>query len=164
MLCTMQDRCHFWSNPLYAGADVYGRRPVKISVKDGQTIRRQRSVQDPETAGVFIAEHDEATIEWDSYQRHRDTMRSNGGNFVPDEATLSVRSGHGLLTGLLRCGRYGRKRHIRYWGRHGTASRYLCLGDFQSGGSYCLGFRGTTVDRRVSNGCGECNRGQRWRV
>ena len=137
------------SNPLYAGAYVYGRRPVKVSVRDGQTIRRQRSVQEPETAGVFIAEHHEAYIAWDSYQRHRETMRSNGGNFVQDEATLSVRSGHGLLTGLLRCGRCGRKLHIRYWGRHGTASRYLCLGDFQSGGSYCLGFGGATVDRRL---------------
>jgi DNA invertase Pin-like site-specific DNA recombinase len=138
------------SNPLYAGAYVYGRRPIKVSVQDGQTIKRQRSAQEPENAGVFIADHHEGYIDWDAYQRHRQTMRSNGGNFVQDEAALAVRSGHGLLTGLLRCGRCGRKLHIRYWGRHGTASRYLCLGDFQSGGSYCLGFGGATVDRRLS--------------
>ena len=62
------------TNPLYAGAYVYGRRPVKVSVRDGQTIRRQRSVQQPENAGVFIAEHHEAHIDWDSFQRHRNTM------------------------------------------------------------------------------------------
>jgi hypothetical protein len=73
-----------------------------------------------------------------------------GSNFVQDEAALAVRSGHGLLTGLLWCGRCGRKLHIRYWGRHGSASRHLCLGDFQSAGSYCLGFGGATVDRRFS--------------
>jgi hypothetical protein len=138
------------SNPLYAGAYVYGRRPVKVNVRDGQTIRRQRSVQAVETASVFITDHHEAYIDWDSYQRRRDTMRSNGGNFVQDESALAVRSGQGLLTGLLRCGCCGRKLHVRYWGKHGTASRYLCLGDFQSGGSYCLGFGSATVDRRFS--------------
>jgi len=138
------------SNPLYAGAYVYGRRPIKVIIKDGQTIKRQRSAQAAESASVFIADHHDGYIDWQTYQRRRQTMRSNGGNFVQDDATLAVRSGHGLLTGLLRCGRCGRKLHIRYWGRHGTASRYLCLGDFQSGGSYCLGFGGATVDRRLS--------------
>jgi hypothetical protein len=40
--------------------------------------------------------------------------------------------------------------HIRYWGKHGTAARYLCSGDFDRGGVYCLGFGGGTVDRRLS--------------
>jgi hypothetical protein len=39
---------------------------------------------------------------------------------------------------------------VRYWGKHGTAARYLCRGDFNSGGRYCLGFGGATVDRRVA--------------
>jgi DNA invertase Pin-like site-specific DNA recombinase len=138
------------SNALYAGAYVYGRRPIKVIVKDGQAIKRQRSAQAAENASVFITDHHEAYIDWSTYQRHRDTMRGNGGNFVQDDAALAVRSGHGLLTGLLRCARCGRKLHIRYWGKHGTAARYLCLGDFQSGGSYCLGFGGATVDRRLS--------------
>ena len=62
----------------------------------------------------------------------------------------AVRAGHGLLVGLLRCGRCGRKLHIRYWGKRGTAARYLCSGDFASGGHYCLGFGGARVDQRVS--------------
>ena len=40
--------------------------------------------------------------------------------------------------------------HIRYWGKSGTAARYLCDGDFATGGHYCLGFGGASVDRRVS--------------
>ena len=37
----------------------------------------------------------------------------------------------------------------RYWGKAGTAARYLCSGDFAAaGGRYCLGFGGATVDRR----------------
>lgn len=77
-------------------------------------------------------------------------MRSNGGNFTQDESALAVRSGQGLLTGLLRCGRCGRKLHIRYWGKSGTAARYVCSGDFASGGQYCLGFGGASVDKRFS--------------
>jgi len=137
------------SNPLYAGAYVYGRRPIKVIIKDGQTIKRQRSAQAAENASVFITDHHAGYIDWQTYQRHRNTMRGNGGNFVQDDAALAVRSGHGLLTGLLRCARCGRKLHIRYWGKHGTAARYLCSGDFDTGGSYCLGFGGATVDRRL---------------
>jgi hypothetical protein len=37
---------------------------------------------------------------------------------------------------------------VRYWGRSGTAARYLCPGDFDAGGRYCLGFGGSGVDRR----------------
>ncbi len=77
-------------------------------------------------------------------------MRSNGGNFTQDESALAVRRGHGLLTGLLRCGRCGRKLHIRYWGKSGTAARYVCMGDFATGGQYCLGFGGASVDKRLS--------------
>ncbi len=137
-------------NPLYAGAYVYGRRPIKVIVKDGQAVKRQRSAQAAEDANVFITDHHEGYIDWDAYQRHRDTMRANGSNFAQDDAALAVRSGQGLLTGLLRCGRCGRKLHIRYWGKHGTAARYLCSGDFDRGGVYCLGFGGGTVDRRLS--------------
>jgi hypothetical protein len=74
-------------------------------------------------------------------------MHSNGGNSRQDDSALAVRSGQGLLTGLLRCGRCGRKLHIRYWGKSGTAARYVCVGDFATGGQYCLGFGGATVRR-----------------
>jgi hypothetical protein len=39
---------------------------------------------------------------------------------------------------------------VRYWGKSGTAARYLCKGDFDTGGTYCLGFGGSTIDRRFS--------------
>ena len=67
-----------------------------------------------------------------------------------DETAGAARSGTGLLAGLLRCRRCGRKLHVRYWGKAGTSARYLCPGDFITGGGrYCLGFGGATVDRRV---------------
>jgi hypothetical protein len=40
--------------------------------------------------------------------------------------------------------------HVRYWGRKGTHGRYLCVGDYQAGGRYCVAFGGGIVDRRFS--------------
>lgn len=137
-------------NPLYGGAYVYGRRPSEVVVKDGQALKRQGSARTAEEASVFLPAHHPGYISWAQYQRHQDIMRSNGGNFMQDESALAVRSGQGLLTGLLRCGRCGRKLHIRYWGKSGTAARYVCSGDFATGGQYCLGFGGATVDKRLS--------------
>ena len=137
-------------NPLYAGAYVYGRRPTEVVVKQGQAVKRQRRAQPAEEASVFIPDHHPGYISWPQYQRNQDIMRSNGGNFTQDESALAVRCGQGLLTGLLRCARCGRKLHIRYWGKSGTAARYVCAGDFATGGQYCLGFGGATVDKRLS--------------
>src|ERR1700747_1755783 len=66
-----------------------------------------------------------------------------------DESMAAIRAGPGLLVGLLRCGHCGRKLHVRYWGGRGTHARYLCKGDYDDGGQYCIGFGGSSVDRRV---------------
>lgn len=135
-------------NPLYAGAYAWGRRPMEVSVEDGRTVKRQGNTRRAEDAGVFLPDHHAGYIGLDHYQRNQDIMRANGSNFASDEGALAVRGGQGLLTGLLRCGHCGRKLHIRYWGKSGTAARYLCSGDFDRGGEYCLGFGGATVDKR----------------
>jgi hypothetical protein len=70
-------------------------------------------------------------------------------NWQGDESMAAIRAGQGLLVGLLRCGHCGRKLHVRYWGGRGTNARYLCKGDFDDGGQYCLGFGGASVDRRL---------------
>src|SRR6202043_381098 len=68
-----------------------------------------------------------------------------------DESMAAIRAGQGLLVGLLRCGHCGRKLHVRYWGGSGTHARYLCKGDYDDGGRYCIGFGGASVDRRFSH-------------
>ena len=129
---------------------MYGRRATAVIVKDGRPRKRQGRVLPLEQARVFIQDHHPSYIDWVQYEAHQKTLQRNAGNFDPETSFTAVRAGHGLLTGLLRCARCGRKLHIRYWGRRGTAARYLCHGDFGSGGKYCLGFGGATVDQRVS--------------
>ena len=134
----------------YAGAYVWGQRLTEMKLVDGKLVRVSGSFLEPEDCKVFIPDHHEGYISWSEYQENRRRMRANNLKVDPDAAVAAVRSGHGLLARLLRCGRCGRKLHIRYWGRAGTAARYACAGDYDKGGSYCLAFGGATVDRRFS--------------
>jgi DNA invertase Pin-like site-specific DNA recombinase len=135
-------------NPFYAGAYVWGRRPTETVLVDGRLRKRQGCLQRAELCRVFIPGHHAGYIDWQTYEENQRVIRGNNMQWESDESVSAVRDGQGLLTGLLRCGRCGRKLYVRYWGRHGTAARYLCKGDFDSGGEYCLGFGGSRVDRR----------------
>jgi len=137
-------------NPIYAGAYVYGRRPVETVFEDGKLRKRAGSPREPEECRVFLRDHHEGYIDWQEYELNRKRLRRNSMRFESDPATAAVRGGHGLLGGVLRCGHCGRKLYVRYQGRKGKTPRYFCKGDYDSGGSYCLSFGGHKVDRRFS--------------
>ena len=137
-------------NPFYAGAYVWGRRPVETKFVGGKLKKRQGSLRRPQDCRVFIPDHHEGYITWETYEQNQTIIRGNNMNLETSEAMAAVREGSGLLTGLLRCGHCGRKLHVRYWGGRGTNARYLCKGEFDSGGDYCLGFGGDRVDRRIT--------------
>jgi excisionase family DNA binding protein len=137
-------------NPFYAGAYVWGRRSTETVLEDGRLKKRQARVRPAAECRVFIPGHHAGYIDWDIYEENQKIIRGNNVRWESDESVSAVRDGQGLLTGLLRCGRCGRKLYVRYWGKHGTAARYLCKGDFDSGGEYCLGFGGDRVDRRLA--------------
>ena len=135
-------------NPCYAGAYAWGRRPTQLVVEDGTVVRRDAPRREPEDCRVFIRDHHDGYISWKQYEEHR---RMRGRNVLHpdrDSSVAAVREGAGLLGGLLRCRRCGRRLQVRYSGKHGTAARYLCVGDYPAGGEYCIAFGGATVDRR----------------
>lgn len=138
-------------NPIYAGAYVYGRREIKKVFENGEIKKKQETYRSPDKAKVFIQEHHEGYINWETYLRYQQMIENNGTNFQPDEAMLTVRQGHGLLAGLLRCKRCGHKLHVRYWGKSGTTPRYLCNGNYSSGGTYCIGFGGKAIDQQIES-------------
>ena len=136
-------------NPFYAGAYVWARRPVTTLLVDGQLEKRQGATRPAEECRVFIRDHHVGYIDWATYEENRRIMQRNSVNREGDESMAAIRAGQGLLVGLLRCGHCGRKLHVRYWGGRGTNARYLCKGDYDDGGQYCIGFGGSAVDRRV---------------
>jgi DNA invertase Pin-like site-specific DNA recombinase len=137
-------------NPFYAGAYVWGRRQAEAVLVEGRLEKRQGAVRRPEQCRVFIPDHHSGYIEWTSYEDNQRMISRNAVNWESNEATAAIRDGQGLLAGLLRCGHCGRKLHVRYWGGTGTNARYLCKGDYDDGGQYCIGFGGGLVDRRLS--------------
>jgi DNA invertase Pin-like site-specific DNA recombinase len=137
-------------NPYYAGAYTYGRRVNETVFSKGRLVKRQGRIRYPEECRVFIRDHHEGYIDWETYEENQRMIEGNITKRGSDESVLAVRSGQGLLTGLLRCGRCGRKLHVRYRGRSGTAARYICDGEYLVGGSYCMAFGGALVDRRFS--------------
>jgi DNA invertase Pin-like site-specific DNA recombinase len=136
-------------NPFYAGAYVWGRRPVATVLVEGRLEKRQGAKRRAEDCRVFIRDHHVGYIDWASYEENRRMTQRNSVNWESDESMAAIRAGQGLLVGLLRCGHCGRKLHVRYWGGRGTHARYLCKGDYDDGGQYCLGFGGASVDRRL---------------
>src|SRR5437868_11975056 len=136
-------------NPFYAGAYVWGRRPVATVLADGRLEKRQSATRRAEDCRVFIPDHHVGYIDWATYEENQKMIRRNSVNWQGDESMAAIRAGQGLLVGLLRCGHCGRKLHVRYWGGRGTHARYLCKGDYDDGGQYCIGFGGSLVDRCV---------------
>src|SRR6202051_2866143 len=138
-------------NPFYAGAYVWGRRPMATLLVEGRLEKRQSATRSAEECRVFIRDHHVGYIDWATYEENRRMTRRNSVNWQADESMPAIRAGQGLLVGLLRCGHCGRKLHVRYWGGSGTHARYLCKGDYDDGGQYCIGFGGASVDRRFSH-------------
>jgi DNA invertase Pin-like site-specific DNA recombinase len=136
-------------NPFYAGAYVWGRRPIATLLIEGRLEKRQGAMRRAEDCRVFIRDHHVGYIDWATYAENQRMIRGNSANWQGDESMAAIRAGQGLLVGLLRCGRCGRKLHVRYWGGRGTNARYLCKGDYDDGGQYCIGFGGASVDRRL---------------
>src|SRR5262249_28409126 len=136
-------------NPFYAGAYVWGRRPVTTLLVGGRLEKRQSAPRSAEECRVFIRDHHVGYIDWATYEENQRMIRRNLVNSEGDESMAAIRDGQGLLVGLLRCGHCGRKLHVRYWGGRGTHARYHCKGDYANGGQYCIGFGGGSVDRRV---------------
>lgn len=134
-------------NPFYAGAYVYGRRARETVLVEGRVLKRAGRLRRAEESRIFLRDHHEGYISWDTFQENLAMIQRNI-LIDADTAVAAVRSGHGLLAGLLRCGHCGRRLHVRYWGASGTTPRYFCDGDYQSGGSRCISFAGAGVDRR----------------
>jgi len=137
-------------HPCYAGAYVWGQRHTELVVVKGKVIKRTSPWQRPEDCRVFIPDHHEGDIDWETFEENQRIMHNNATKTDPDASVGAVRAGKALLAGLLRCGHCGRKMHVSSWGKSGTSPRYRCRGTFDAGGTDCVMFGGAGVDRRFT--------------
>jgi DNA invertase Pin-like site-specific DNA recombinase len=137
-------------HPCYAGAYVWGQRHTELVVVKGKVIKRTSPWQRPEDCRVFLPDHHEGYIDWETFEENQRIMHNNATKTDPDASVGAVRAGKALLAGLLRCGHCGRKMHVSYWGKSGTSPRYRCRGTCDAGGTYCVMCGGAGVDRRFT--------------
>ena len=134
-------------NPCYAGAYAWGRTRIVHTYEDGRLQRKHGRVVPLEQCRVLLWDHHPGYITRAQFEEHQ-RMMSRNNTF--NEAGSPVRTGRALLTGLLRCGRCGRRLQVKYWTAAGCPGRYLCDGAYAGGGRYCLGLPGGRMDQAVS--------------
>jgi excisionase family DNA binding protein len=142
---------HMLTNPVYAGAYVFGRRGMRIGLEGGRKRIIRTLNRDPKHWDVLIKEHHEGYISWAQFERNQQLIadNANGKSYL---RRGSIRQGEALLPGLFRCGHCGKKLYIAYSGKHGASQRYVCRGAFNTiAANTCIGFGGVRVDRAVAH-------------
>src|ERR1035437_8728767 len=105
------------------------------AIWDGGVVKKRQSAELPlDQVAVFLPEHHEGYVGWATYEENQRVIRQNLMRAEPVASVGAVRGGQGLLAGLLRCGRCGRKVYVRYAGKSGTGAQYVCSGTFNAGG------------------------------
>ena len=140
---------HILTNPVYAGAYVFGRSGSRTWLEDGRKrvvrgIRRERKDWE-----VEIRDHHQGYISWTDFERNQQLIADNA-TCHGAAARGPIRKGEALLAGLLRCGHCGRSLHVAYSGEHGNTQRYHCRGaHLNHGTEWCISFGGLRVNEAV---------------
>ena len=140
----------FLTNPVYAGAFVFGRTRTEKRVDPSGTVVARTILLPREEWSVLIPEHHPGFIDWATFEANTARLRGNwraprgfGGG--------APREGSALLQGRLRCGKCGRLMQTGYSGSHGNCPRYVCARAKQlyGGEKGCQSLGGRRLENRI---------------
>lgn len=140
----------FLTNPVYAGAFVFGRTRTEKRIDATGKVVSHCVVLPREQWAVLIPDHHLGFIDWDTFEANTARLRANWraprgfGGGAPREASA-------LLQGRLRCGKCGRMMQTGYSGTKGNCPRYLCARAKQlyGGEQGCQSLGGRRLENRV---------------
>ena len=136
-------------NPFYAGVYVYGKSEKRTSIVDGRARRSYGHSKPIGTWEVFIKDHHEGYISWDEYERNQKQLALN--NYGRADGVKSGRGGRALLSGIMTCGRCGRRLTVTYTGNPQSRPVYRCdKPNLMMGLPRCMTFGGPRVDAAVA--------------
>jgi len=136
------------TNPIYAGAYVFGRTGSRVRLEGGRKVIVRGFVRRREEWEVLIRDHHDGYISWEEYDRNQKIIAGNA-NMKGTMVAGSVRNGGGVLVGLLRCGHCGRKLKVLHHARRDT--RYICNREMDyASDKKCIAFNNMRVDAAVS--------------
>jgi DNA invertase Pin-like site-specific DNA recombinase/G:T/U-mismatch repair DNA glycosylase len=139
-------------SPVYAGVYAYGRRHTEPAVGG----RRERAVKDPADWLVYLPDRLPAYISVEQWQRNLAQLEANRATAATPGAP---RPGTALLSGLLTCGRCGRRRMgVSYRPRRAERGEDLVHGHVywcnweqaHYGGGICQQLAGACLDEHVT--------------
>ncbi len=136
------------TNPVYAGAYVFGRTLSRTRVEGGRKVIIHGVARRREDWTVLIQDHHDGYITWEEYDRNLAIIAGNA-NMKGSMVAGAVRNGGALLVGLLRCGRCGRKFKVLHHSRRDA--RYVCASHVDpSREKGCTAFNNMRIDAAVS--------------
>jgi DNA invertase Pin-like site-specific DNA recombinase len=137
------------TNPVYAGAYVFGRKRTERYVDEhGRPRKRVRHLHQADWE-VLIWEHHAGFIDRATFEQNQARIAQNA--WRTPQATGAVREGSALLQGIVVCGRCGRRLKVHYDRGRGRPA-YHCPGTVLAdghGGS-CLRVGGAMLDEAVA--------------
>jgi len=139
------------TNPVYAGAYVYGKsRHERVLDQEGKIKRRSRKLPQSQWA-VLIHEHHEGYIDRATYDANQTRIGTNIRP-RPHQPGGAVREGAALLQGIVTCGHCGRKLPTQYPGRNARPGYYCAGKNIVNGrGIFCLNIGGVQIDQAVAD-------------
>lgn len=140
-------------SPVYTGAYVYGRRPLRPVVQDGKLVGARPVLLPRSEWEVDLPDAHPAYITRPEHEENQRLLTMNRTVVETGARQGRPRGGAALLQGLVLCGRCGRRMQVRYRTEVGGASVYTCPrkdGDISvSGDSMCWSTPGTKIDAAV---------------
>ena len=136
-------------NPFYAGVYVYGKSEKRTSLVEGRARRSYGHGKPIGTWEVMIKEHHEGYIDWAEYERNQKQLALN--NYRRAGGAKSGRGGRALLSGIMTCGRCGRRLSVAYTGNPQSRPVYRCHSpNFMMGLPRCMTFGGPRIDAAIA--------------
>jgi DNA invertase Pin-like site-specific DNA recombinase len=137
-------------HPSYAGALVYGRTEAKLVLVDGRAHQSHRQKKPRAQWRILLRDNHPGYISWEDLL-HLQALLAAKSHRPQGGAGGAAKRGPALLSGVLRCGRCGRKRTVASSGTTGRVPRYGCRGGrVDRGASSCLTLGGLRVERAVA--------------
>jgi DNA invertase Pin-like site-specific DNA recombinase len=138
------------TNPVYAGAYIYGKTKFERFVDGNGNVRKRIRRRSQSEWPVFIRDHHQGFIDWQTFEANQRRIKSNTRP-TPHQPGGAVREGAALLQGVARCGRCSRKLRVSYSGKFSTPA-YHCAGNSVTNGraEYCMRVGGKQIDVAVA--------------
>lgn len=137
-------------NPFYAGVYVYGKSEKRTAIVDGRARRSYGHGKPFGTWEVMIKDHHEGYTTWDEFERNQKQLALN--NYGRAGGVNSGRGGRALLSGVMTCGRCGRRLSVAYTGNPQSRPVYRCdKPNLMMGLPRCMTFGGPRVDSAIAS-------------